>query len=607
MSNSTDDKSSARLDWEMLRELLPYVWSYRGRTLVALVLLIGAKVATVTVPMVLKMIVDSLDASTTTVMVLPLGLLVAYGALRLTSSTFEEFRNIIFAKMRYGIMRRISIQVVEHLHELSLRFHLNRKTGAITRDINRGTTSISTLLNYLLFRIVPTFIEIALVAGILLTNYTVWFAVVVLVTFALYVAFTLMVTEWRLKYRIAKNKAESEANSQAIDGLINYETVKYFGNEQFEIERYDRNLTDWQDSAIKSQGSLSFLNIGQRAMIAVGVTIVMILAGQGVVDGDMTVGDLVAVNAYLLQVFMPLGFLGTIYSILKNAFSDMERMFDLLEADPEIVDDPDARPLEIDEGEIRFEDVEFGYNEDRQVLFGVDIHIPAGNKLAVVGASGAGKSTLARLLYRFYDVWEGRIAIDGQDVLDVTQESLRDAIGIVPQDTVLFNDSIYFNIRYGDLEATREDIERAARMASIHDFIVSLPQGYDTIVGERGLKLSGGEKQRVAIARAILKDPEILIFDEATSSLDSESEKAINEALNDVSKDRTTLVIAHRLSTIVDADEIVVLDEGRVAERGTHAELLERGGTYARMWQLQQSEDVTDKEDLADALGAIGE
>jgi ATP-binding cassette subfamily B protein len=525
----------------------------------------------------------------------------------LTSSTFEEFRNIIFAKMRYGIMRRISIQVVEHLHELSLRFHLNRKTGAITRDINRGTTSISTLLNYLLFRIVPTFIEIALVAGILLTNYTVWFAVVVLVTFALYVAFTLMVTEWRLKYRIAKNKAESEANSQAIDGLINYETVKYFGNEQFEIERYDRNLTDWQDSAIKSQGSLSFLNIGQRAMIAVGVTIVMILAGQGVVDGDMTVGDLVAVNAYLLQVFMPLGFLGTIYSILKNAFSDMERMFDLLEADPEIVDDPDARPLEIDEGEIRFEDVEFGYNEDRQVLFGVDIHIPAGNKLAVVGASGAGKSTLARLLYRFYDVWEGRIAIDGQDVLDVTQESLRDAIGIVPQDTVLFNDSIYFNIRYGDLEATREDIERAARMASIHDFIVSLPQGYDTIVGERGLKLSGGEKQRVAIARAILKDPEILIFDEATSSLDSESEKAINEALNDVSKDRTTLVIAHRLSTIVDADEIVVLDEGRVAERGTHAELLERGGTYARMWQLQQSEDVTDKEDLADALGAIGE
>jgi ATP-binding cassette subfamily B protein len=590
------------MDWEMLRELLPYVWAYRGRTVVALLLLIAAKVATVTVPMVLKMIVDSLDKANGVVMALPLGLLIGYGALRLTSSSFEELRNVLFAKMRYGIMRKISIQVVEHLHELSLRFHLNRKTGAITRDIGRGTSSISNLLNYLLFRIVPTFIEIALVAGILLTNYSFWFAVVVLVTFSLYVTFTLVVTEWRLKYRIAMNKAESEANSQAIDGLINYETVKYFGNEQFEIERYDHNLTQWQDSAIKSQGSLSFLNVGQRAMIGVGVTIVMILAAQGVVDGEMTIGDLVAVNAYLLQVFMPLGFLGTIYSILKNAFSDMERMFDLMDEEPEIVDTDNAQPLHLDRAEIRFEDVTFGYNEDRQVLFGIDIHIPPGNKLAVVGASGAGKSTLARLLYRFYDVWDGRITIDGQDVSEVTQDSLRDAIGIVPQDTVLFNDSIYFNIRYGNLDATREDIERAAKMASIHDFIVSLPNGYDTQVGERGLKLSGGEKQRVAIARAILKDPNILIFDEATSSLDSESEQAINEALNDVSKDRTTLVIAHRLSTIVDADEIIVLDAGEVAERGSHGELLERDGMYAYMWKLQQTEEVTDKAELADAL-----
>ncbi|MGM0555274.1 MAG: ABCB family ABC transporter ATP-binding protein/permease [Myxococcota bacterium] len=602
MRHSRTEESSARMDWEMLRELVPYIWAYRSRTIFALLLLIAAKVATVSVPMILKMIVDTLDASNGVVMALPLGLLIGYGALRLTSSSFEEFRNVIFAKMRYGIMRKISIQVVEHLHELSLRFHLDRKTGAITRDIGRGTSSISNLLNYLLFRIVPTFIEIALVAGILLTNYSFWFAVVILVTFSLYVTFTLVVTEWRLKYRIAMNKSESEANSRAIDGLINYETVKYFGNEQFEVDRYDHNLTEWQDSAIKSQSSLSFLNVGQRAMIAVGVTIVMILAAQGVVDGEMTIGDLVAVNAYLLQVFMPLGFLGTIYSILKNAFSDMERMFDLMEEQPDVVDADDARPLEIDRGEIRFDGVEFGYNEDRQVLFGVDIHIRPGNKLAVVGASGAGKSTLARLMYRFYDVWDGRITIDGQDISQVTQDSLRDAIGIVPQDTVLFNDSIFFNIRYGNLDATTEQIERAAKMASIHDFIVSLPQGYDTQVGERGLKLSGGEKQRVAIARAILKDPEILIFDEATSSLDSESEQAINEALNDVSKDRTTLVIAHRLSTIVDADEIIVLDAGEVAERGSHSELLERDGLYAYMWKLQQTEEGIDKDRLADAI-----
>lgn len=575
----------------MLRALLPYVWAYRGRTLVALTLLIGAKIATVAVPMVLKYIVDALDASISTSLVLPLGLLLGYGALRLASSTFEELRNIIFARMRYGIMRQISLQVVEHLHALSLRFHLDRKTGAITRDISRGTRSISSLLNYLLFRIVPTVVEIALVAAILLGNYTPWFALVVVATFSLYVVFTLVITEWRMKYRVAMNRAESEANSHAIDGLLNYETVKYFGNEGFELDRYGRNLAEWQRAAVQSQSSLSFLNIGQRALIAIGVTIVMILAAHGVVSGEMTVGDLVAVNAYLLQVFMPLGFLGMIYSILKNAFSDMERMFELMEAEPEIVDVDDAPALQVDRAEIRFSRVNFGYDLNRQVLFNLDLHIPPGHKLAVVGPSGSGKSTLARLLFRFYDVWDGSIRIDGQKLTDVSQDSLRAAIGIVPQDTVLFNDTILFNIQYGNLHATPEQVERAARMASIHDFIESLPDGYETIVGERGLKLSGGEKQRVAIARAILKNPSILIFDEATSSLDSASESAINAALNDVSRDRTTLVIAHRLSTIVDADEIVVLDAGRILERGTHSQLLAADGAYAHMWRLQQRDD----------------
>ena len=590
-SRRSKKPSGVKLDWDIIRSLLPYVWAYRGRTLFALTLLILAKVATVTVPMVLKGIVDALDQSAHATLALPLGLLVGYGALRFTSSAFQELRNAVFAKMRYGIMRNISLEVVKHLHDLSLRFHLDRKTGAITRDISRGTQSISNLLNYLLFRIVPTLVEIGLVAAVLVGAYSAWFAVVVVVTFVIYVAFTLGVTEWRIEHRAQRNEAESKANSQAIDGLLNYETVKYFGNQDYELRRYDQNLHDWQEAAVRSQGSLALLNIGQRSLIAIGVTIIMIMAAEGVVEGRMSVGDLVAVNAYLLQVFMPLGFLGTVYSILKHALSDMERMFGLLERDPEIQDVEDADELVVDRGEVVFDEVEFGYDEDRQVLHGIEFRVPAGHKLALVGPSGAGKSTLARLLFRFYEVDSGRILIDDQNISKVTQKSLRSAIGIVPQDTVLFNDTIYFNIRYGNLDASRDEIIEAARMAAIHDFVESLPKGYDTVVGERGLKLSGGEKQRVAIARAILKNPKILVFDEATSSLDSESEQSILEALREVAAEHTTLAIAHRLSTIVDADEILVMEKGRIVERGTHADLLAEDGIYAHMWRLQQSGD----------------
>jgi ATP-binding cassette subfamily B protein len=586
-----------RLDWDIFRQLLPYVWAYRGRTAVALVFLLVAKVATVTVPWVLKEIVDALEGGAQVELVVPVGLVFGYGALRLASSAFEELRDATFARMRYGIMRRISEQVLEHLHELSLRFHLDRKTGAVTRDIGRGTRSISNLLNYLLFRIVPTLVEIVLVAGVLVTFYNPWFALVVLLTFVIYVGLTLGMTEWRIQYRIEMNEAESQANSRAIDGLLNYETVKYFGNEDFELERYHDDLETWQDYAVRSQTTLSMLNIAQRSVIAVGVTVIMLMAAQGVAAGAMTVGDLVAVNAYLLQVFMPLGFLGTVYSILKHAVSDMERMFDLLDATPEVQDEEDAESLSVDAGHVAFDGVSFRYEEANPVLDEVSFEVPAGQKVAIVGPSGAGKSTIARLLFRFYDVDRGRITFDGQDISEVTQASLREAIGVVPQDTVLFNDTIGFNIQYGNLDATPEEIREAARVADVHDFVQSLPDRYETVVGERGLKLSGGEKQRVAIARAVLKDPPVMIFDEATSSLDSESEQAILSALKEASEDHTTIAIAHRLSTITDADEILVLRDGRIVERGDHEELMGRPGLYRRMWQLQQSDTDTEEID----------
>jgi ATP-binding cassette subfamily B protein len=498
---------------------------------------------------------------------------------------------VVFARVRHGTMRNLSLKALGHLHKLSLRYHLERKTGALSRDMERGTRSASSLLNYMLFSILPTFIELGLVAAILLKNYSPWFAIIVVVTVTLYITTTFFITNWRMKFRHCMNTKDSEANSIAIDSLINYETVKYFNNEQFEQQRYGETLADWEDAAVKSQTSMSGLNIAQGGIIAIGVTLVMILAAQGVIDHSMSLGDLVLVNAFMLQVFIPLNFLGVVYSQVKHSLSDMDRMFTLLHVAEEIKDADNARPLEVGDGHVRFEHVAFHYNEDRPILSDTSFEIPPGKKLAVVGHSGAGKSTLARLLFRFYDVSGGRILINGQDIRQVTQQSLRKAIGIVPQDTVLFNDTIEYNIAYGRCAATKEEIEQAAQMANIHDFIVSLPDGYQSVVGERGLKLSGGEKQRIAIARAILKNPKILVFDEATSSLDSQSEKVILEALKVLAANHTTLVIAHRLSTIIDADEIVVMDNGTIVERGPHHQLLEQNGRYAAMWAMQQEEE----------------
>ena len=583
-------------DWQTLRYLLPYLWVYRGRALLALMFLVLAKLANVGVPLALKEIVDYLDTSGLRDLALPIALLLAYGLLRLGSSAFNELRDMVFARVRHGIVRRLSRAFLEHLHTLPMRFHLERKTGAVSRDLERGTRSASTLLNYLLFNILPTLVEVALIASILLVKYDPWFAIITFVTVVVYMTFTFLITNWRMKFRHQMNALDSQANSQAIDSLLNFETVKYFNNEAFENRRYNETLGEWEDMAVKTQTSLSSLNVGQGAIIAVGVTLIMTLAARGVIEGRMSLGDLVLVNAFMLQMFIPLNFLGVVYTQLKHALSDMSQMFALLHREPEIVDAADARPLALGEGEVRFERVNFAYNEERPILFGVDFTLPAGKKVAVVGPSGSGKSTLARLLYRFYDVGGGRILINGQDIRSVTQHSLREAIGIVPQDTVLFNDTLYHNIAYARPGARTEEIHAVARLAQIHDFIVSLPQGYDTLVGERGLKLSGGEKQRVAIARALLKKPRILIFDEATSSLDSHSEQAILEALDAAARDHTTLVIAHRLSTIVDADEIIVLEAGRIVERGTHRQLLESHGRYAHLWTLQQEERATHEE-----------
>mgnify|MGYP001816028574 FL=1 len=579
-------------DLKSLRALLPFLWSYRGRVVLALGFLVLAKVASVGIPLVLKEIVDRLESTEGVALVLPLAFLVAYGALRLASSLFNELRDAVFARVRHGATRSISVKVLEHLHRLSLRYHLERKTGGLSRDIDRGTRSVSSILNYMVFSLLPTLVEITLIAGILLNRYSIWFTVITVVSVITYIAFTLKVTEWRMKYRVAMNAMDSQANTQAIDSLLNYETVKYFGNEAHELQRYNDSLRNWEASAVKSQTSLSTLNFGQAAIIAIAVTLIMVLASQGVVSGSMTLGDLVLVNAFLLQLFIPLNFLGIVYSQLKHALADMQLMLDVLKCDPEIIDRPDARELEIAEAGVRFENVSFGYDASRQILHDVSFHIEPGRKVAVVGPSGAGKSTLARLLFRFYDVNNGYIRINDQDIRDVTQDSLRRAIGIVPQDTILFNESLYYNIAYARPGASRDEIEQAARLASIHDFIMSLPEDYDTVVGERGLKLSGGEKQRVAIARAILKQPRILVFDEATSSLDSHSEQLILEALREVAAHHTTLAIAHRLSTITDADNILVMDAGRIVEQGTHQDLLARGDFYAKMWSLQQEEKL---------------
>ncbi len=593
----TESPHHERRDWANLRALLPYLWEFRGRVLLALGCLVLAKVVNLGIPLTLKGIVDSLDAQRLAVIALPTTLLLGYGALKLGNALFSELRDVLFARVRYRAMRRLTVRTLAHLHDLSLRFHLERKTGAISRDLERGARSLSTLLNYLAFSILPVIVEFMLAAVLLLGRYPPVFTLIVFGSVVAYVAFTLAITHWRMEHRHLMNRLESQANNEALDSLINYETVKYFGNEDWELRRCDATLAGWENSAVLSQTSMSALNFGQGAIIAVGVTLILFVAAGQVAAGSLTLGDLVLVNALLLQLFIPLNFLGIVYRQIKYALADMDDLIRLFERTPEVRDAPDAVPLQVTQGELRFEHVNFGYQPDRQILFDVSFTVPPGRKLAVVGASGAGKSTIGRLLFRFYDVQGGRVLIDGQDLQQVTQQSLRAVIGIVPQDTVLFNDTLYYNLAYARPDASREEIAAAAQMAQLHDFIAALPAGYDTIVGERGLKLSGGEKQRVAIARAILKRPRILIFDEATSALDSRSEQAILQALRTVATDHTTLVIAHRLSTIIDADQILVLEHGRVREQGTHRELLQQEGLYAQMWALQQQEQAAREEE----------
>ena len=604
-------ETPARSDLDTLKRLFPYLWDYKWRVLAALTFVLAAKLGNVGVPLLLKNLVDTLSlkpGDVQAVLVVPVALLLGYGMLRLSTSLFTELRELVFSKATEGASRKISLEVFRHLHALSLRFHLERQTGGMTRDIERGTRGVHSLISYSLYSIIPTLFEVALVLSILAVKFDIWFAWITLAALACYITFTVTVTEWRTKFRVEMNALDSSAHSRAIDSLLNYETVKYFNNEDFEATRYDENLQRYRRAAIKSQTTLSLLNTGQQLIIAVGLVAMLWRATQGVVNGSMTLGDLVMVNAFMIQLYIPLGFLGVIYREIKQSLTDLDKMFTLMEKEREIADHPGALPLVFSpsrrdgqspasdgglkgaiDATVRFENVSFAYEAARPILRNVSFEIPAGKTVAVVGSSGAGKSTLARLLFRFYDLQRGRITIAGQDISQVTQASVRQAIGIVPQDTVLFNDTVEYNIAYGQPGANRAEVETAARAARIHDFIASTPLGYATMVGERGLKLSGGEKQRVAIARTLLKNPPVMIFDEATSALDSANERAIQAELRTAAQNKTTLVIAHRLSTVVDAHEILVMESGEIVERGTHAQLLAKGQKYARMWTLQQS------------------
>jgi len=582
-------------DWQTLSRLLPYLWQYKWRVIIALALMVGAKLANVSVPLLLKELIDAMSlrpGDPTLVLVVPVSLLLGYGALRLMTSAFTELRELVFAKATQGAARSIALQTFEHLHALSLRFHLARQTGGMTRDIERGVRGIESLISYSLYSIVPTLIEVGLVLTILAVKFDVWFAWITVAALSLYIFFTVRITEWRTKYRRQANEFDSAAHTKAVDSLLNYETVKYFGNETFEAQRYDESLERLRRSRLKAQTSLSLLNTGQQLIIATALVAMLWRATQGVVDGRMTLGDLVMINAFMIQLYIPLNFLGVLYREIKQSLTDLDKMFTLMDREREIADVPGAMPLALQGApDVVFDHVSFAYESDRPILQDISFTIPAGKTVAVVGPSGSGKSTLARLMFRFYDVQQGSIRMAGQDIKQVQQASVRRALGIVPQDTVLFNDTVAYNIAYGRPGASQTEIEGAAKAARIHDFIASTPKGYETSVGERGLKLSGGEKQRVAIARTLLKNPPILVFDEATSALDSANERAIQAELAGVSQNKTTLVIAHRLSTVVDAHEILVMEAGRIIERGNHAALLALQGRYASMWALQLSSD----------------
>ncbi len=593
--SSADSRTPQRGDWYVIRDLLPYLLEYRFRVAFALSCLVAAKFANLGIPILMKELIDSLDikaGSPQALLVVPVGIIVAYGLLRISASMFNELREALFARVTQNAVRKVALQVFEHLHSLALSFHLARQTGGVSRDIERGTRGIQSLISYSLYSILPTLVEFCLVLGYFAYAYDIWFAAITFAALVLYIVFTIVVTEWRTHYRRTMNDMDSKANQKAIDSLLNFETVKYFGNEAFEASRYDENLLRYQVAAVKSQKTLAVLNLGQQIIIAVGLVLILWRATIGVVNGTMTLGDLVLVNTLMIQLYIPLNFLGVIYREIKQALTDMDRMFSLLNTDKEIADSTDAKVLQIHNHglgpDIQFEHVSFHYDSKREILRDVSFNIPAGTITAVVGQSGAGKSTLARLLFRFYDVQTGKILIDGQNIEDVTQASLRKAIGIVPQDTVLFNDTIGYNIAYGNPSASIEEVHEAARAAQIDGFIKRLPDGYEAQVGERGLKLSGGEKQRVAIARTLLKKPAMLIFDEATSALDSKTERAFQEELLSLAKNRTTLIIAHRLSTIIHADQILVMDHGQIVERGTHFELLAANGRYTEMWQMQE-------------------
>lgn len=600
MRGRVEAPHSNRRDWQNLRKLSTYLWEYRGRVLLALGCLVLSKLMVVAVPLLLKEIINTLDAGTpesaaainsSSVLLVSLGLVAAYGLLRLGNSFFKELRDALFARVRYRAMHRLSTQVLTHLHDLSLSYHLERQTGGISKDLSRGTSSLSSIVNLLVFNIVPTIAEFLLVAAILLGGYGWHYSLVVVITVAIYILFTLKFSGWRMQFRHEMNRLDSLSNGRAVDSLLNYETVKYFNNEKFEQAAYEGHLSDWADAGVKSQTTMSMLNFGQAALVAIGVTVIMMLAAYDVANETITLGDIVLINALMLQLFVPLNLLGVVYRGLQYALADMDLVIKLLELNPEIQDRPGAKDLQITEGRIEFDNVRFAYLSERPILKGVSFGVEPGKKIAVVGPSGSGKSTLSRLLFRFYDIDEGAIRIDGVDIRDCTQSSLRQALGVVPQDTVMFNDTIRYNLAYARNDATDEEVSAAARGANLDTFIESLPQGYETVVGERGLKLSGGEKQRMAIARVLLKNPPIIVFDEATSSLDTRSEQTILEGLNTAAMRATSLVIAHRLSTIVDADEILVLDAGEIVERGTHDELLRSEGLYASLWQLQQHTD----------------